>query len=55
METTPMGQTFYPQEADKLVPEGCIATHNEHGACMDRGCKWCWVYYDGPEALEDLE
>jgi hypothetical protein len=53
MEITPMGQTFYPQEADEIAPEGCIATFNEHGACIDRGCQWCIVYYDGPDALED--
>ena len=47
-ETTPMGQTFYAFEADLYAPEGCIAIGNEHGACMDRGCKWCWIYYDGP-------
>ncbi len=52
-----MPQVFYRQEADELVPEGCIAFGNEHGGCMDRGCRWCLVYYDGPEALagEDAE
>ncbi len=39
--------------ADELVPEGCISVGNEHGACMDRGCRWCWVYYEGKEGLID--
>ena len=50
-----MGQTFYPQAADELCPDGCIAIGNEHGACMDRGCRWCLVYYDGPEAADDFD
>ena len=52
METTPMGQTFYPQEADERVPSGCIATYNEHGGCMDRGCDWCFIYYNGPNDFD---
>lgn len=40
--------------ADELVSDGCIAVGNEHGACMDRGCRWCRVYYDGPEALDEM-
>tara|TARA_Y100000310_G_scaffold314220_1_gene363375 strand:- start:114 stop:287 length:174 start_codon:yes stop_codon:yes gene_type:complete len=55
MELTKYGQVFYPQEANALVPDGCIADGNEHGACMDRGCRWCWVYYDGPEVLEETD
>ena len=47
MEVTRSGQTFYPQEADALVPEGCIAVGNEHGGCLDRGCRWCDIYYTG--------
>ena len=47
METTPMGQTFYPQEANALFPQGC--------QCHDRSgsCDWCRVYYDGPEEAEE--
>ena len=41
--------------ADELVPEGCIAVGNEHGACMDRGCRWCHVYYYGPNVLKELD
>ena len=41
--------------ATRLVPDGCIAIGNEHGACMDRGCLWCEVYYDGPEALDHYD
>jgi hypothetical protein len=52
METNRAGQVSYQQEADKLVPEGCIASGNEHGGCLDRGCRWCLVYYDGPAALD---
>ena len=54
METSRHGQITYQEEADILVPEGCIAVGNEHGACMDRGCRWCFVYYDGPRVLIGL-
>ena len=56
METTRYGQVFYPQEADELVPSGCldIELGNTHGACMQRGCEWCWVYYEGPDVLFEL-
>ena len=55
MEINKAGQVFYPQEAYALVPTGCIALVNEHGACMDRGCAWCSVYYYGPTILDDLD
>ena len=54
METTLAGQVFYRQEADELVPGGCLSQGNEHGACLDRGCEWCHVYYDGPNVLFEL-
>ncbi|KKM94616.1 hypothetical protein LCGC14_1196590 [marine sediment metagenome] len=45
-ETTPMGQTFYPQEADESFPGGC--------KCWDRSgdCDWCWIYYNGVETYD---
>ena len=55
METTKAGQTFYRSEADELVPHGCIARGNEHGACMGRGCAWCFVYYYGPDVLKGCD
>jgi len=55
MEISKYGQVSYPQEADELVPGGCIAQGNEHGGCMDRGCAWCEVYYYGPEVLEEQD
>ena len=56
MEITRAGQVFYRAEADELVPLGCIDRErgNTHGACMDGGCEWCFVYYDGPEVLFEL-
>ena len=56
METTQHGQVFYPQEADELVPEGCLDRDrgNQHGDCLGRGCEWCDVYYHGPEILFEL-
>ena len=53
MDVTESGQIFYAEEADKLVPDGCIAFGNEHGGCLARGCLWCLVYYDGPQALRE--
>ena len=55
MKTPKSGQIFYKEEADALVPRGCIAQGNEHGACMARGCKWCFVYHYGPDILAELE
>ena len=45
---TSMGQTFYPDEADRLVPEGCTCLMNSDGsqAC---NCQWCYCYYNGPD------
>lgn len=56
METTQYGQVFYAEEADEFVPAGCLDRDrgNQHGACLDRGCEWCAVYYEGPEILFDL-
>lgn len=56
METTLAGQVFYRQEADELVPAGCLDRDrgNQHGACLDRGCEWCWVYYYGPNILLEI-
>lgn len=49
METTPMGQTFYREEANKLYPEGCTCwPQNNAGG----DCPWCQVYYDGPICSE---
>ena len=50
-ETTPSGQTFCREEADKLFPAGCQCQRHGGG-----DCDWCQVYYDGPpdpEALTD--
>lgn len=50
-QVTRMGQVFYPKEADTQVPEGCDYPLGK-GACMDGdGCRWCRIYYGGPEAL----
>ena len=38
-ETTKYGQTFYREEADWEVPEGCTCA-DDSGACP-----WCEVYY----------
>ena len=54
METSVYGQITYRAEADALIPGGCVAVGNEHGACMGRGCKWCLVYYYGPAVLDEL-
>ena len=56
METTQYGQVLYRQAADELVPAGCVDRDraNQHGACMGRGCEWCFVYYEGPEILFEL-
>ena len=45
METTPMGQRFYREEADRLFPRGC--------SCPDKSgsCEWCQIYYEGDEEL----
>jgi len=49
METTPMGQTFYREEADAAVPRGCTC-HDKSGSC-----DWCQIYYDGPEKENQME
>lgn len=56
METTRYGQVFYLEEADELVPAGCLDRDrgNQHGACLKRSCEWCWVYYEGPDVLFEL-
>jgi hypothetical protein len=49
MEKTPMGQTFYREEADAAFPQGCQCGNNGGGDCA-----WCQIYYDGPtDPLED--
>ncbi len=48
-------QVFYREDAGRLIPDGCIAIGNEHGACMDRGCEYCLIYYYGPEEYERVE
>lgn len=53
MEVSKYGQVFYQAEAEALTA-GCISRGNEHGACMDRGCEFCHVYYDGPDILLEL-
>ena len=45
METTNHGQVFYREEADKLFPRGC--------KCRDSTCDWCFVYYNGPDDVEE--
>ena len=55
MNVKKTGQTFYEREAEILFPHGCIALVNEHGACMSRGCGYCFVYYDGPSIITELD
>ncbi len=54
-------QVFYQEDADRLVPSGCLAIDWPQyldGSCMDNGdCKWCSIFYYGPDSVtqEELE